>query len=316
MKYPFDRNDLLAAGKIIIIYAIFGVLWIYLSDTALGFFVQDREIMLRLSVYKGLFFIFVTSLLLYLLVIRQIHKMKRAEKELRGKKEEMERFTYMVSHDLKSPLITIKTFLGYLEQDLKHGNMERASEDMSFISDAADKMGGLLEELLEMSRIGRITNPPVRATFRELVDEALRSVAGPISMRGVKIIIADDDISLFGDRARLEAIWQNLVENAVKYMGGQMRPVVEIGFDGSGAETIFFVRDNGMGIDPADRDRIFGFCSKLDPASDGPGLGLAMTKKIIEHYGGKISVESEGLGHGACFRFTLPEAVKNPESLR
>ena len=118
-------------------------------------------------------------------------------------------------------------------------------------------------------------------------------------------------VTLYGDRPRLEEIWQNLVENAVKYMGGQAAPRIELGVEEAGTDLVFFVRDNGLGIDPRFQDKVFGLFEQLDPASEGTGLGLALVKRIVELYQGRIWVESEGLGRGTCFRFTLPQALKN-----
>ncbi len=235
---------------------------------------------------------------------------RRREEELSAKNEEMERFTYMVSHDLKSPLVTVRTFLGYLEQDLAQGLGERAAKDMGYIRDATARMGQLLEDLLAVSRVGRVVNPPVEVAYADLVRGALAAVAGAISARGVAVEVGGGPLTLFGDRARLEEIWQNLVENAVKYMGDQPSPRIEIGIEAGGPEPVFRVRDNGMGIDPRYQARVFGLFEKLDPGSPGTGLGLALVKRIVELHGGAISLESEGQGRGACFRFTLPLALK------
>jgi signal transduction histidine kinase len=104
-------------------------------------------------------------------------------------------------------------------------------------------------------------------------------------------------------------IWQNLIENAVKYMGSQEEPRVEIGFEEVERDTVFFVRDNGLGIDPKYHEKVFGMFEKLDPASEGTGLGLALIKRIVALYGGSIWIESQGDGYGSCFKFTLPKAV-------
>ena len=176
---------------------------------------------------------------------------------------------------------------------------------------AADKMGRLLDELLEMSRIGRVVNPPVRVTFLELVEEALIAVSGHISEREVDVRVRDEAITLYGDRPRLAQIWQNLLENAVKFMGDQESPKIEIGVERHGMDTVFFVRDNGMGIDPRYEAKIFELFEKIDPSSEGTGIGLALIKRIVEFYQGAIWQESQGLGHGACFRFTLPEAFEH-----
>jgi len=100
---------------------------------------------------------------------------------LRQKNAELERFIYTLSHDLKSPLVTINTFMGYLGQDMADNNAERVKMDMDFILKAADKMSVLINELLELTRVGRVVNDPVQVSFQELVDEALNAVAGGIA---------------------------------------------------------------------------------------------------------------------------------------
>jgi signal transduction histidine kinase len=240
---------------------------------------------------------------------RDITGRKRQEKELSEKNSELERFTYTVSHDLKSPLVTVKTFLGYLEEDLARPDKERVKQDVAYMHTAADKMGRLLDELLNLARVGRKMNPPERVTFKELVQEAVRLVAGRISTGGAQVQVADAAVVLKGDRPRLMEIWQNLVENACKFMGNQPKPRVEIGVEKRGPETVFFVRDNGAGIDPRYQAKVFGLFEKLDPKGEGTGMGLALVKRIVEMYKGRIWVESPGLGQGANFLFTLPGAV-------
>lgn len=112
---------------------------------------------------------------------------------------------------------------------------------------------------------------------------------------------------MYGDRQRLTEIWQNLIDNAVKYMGDQVYPCIEIGIKTERGEQTFYVRDNGIGIAPDHSHKIFSLFEKLDPTTKGTGLGLALAKKIVEYYKGSIWVESAGPGHGSCFFFTLPE---------
>ena len=116
--------------------------------------------------------------------------------ELKQKNTELDRFTYTISHDLKSPLVTVKTFLGYLKEDIASSNAQRIEKDILFMNGAADKMSNLLGELLEMSRIGRVVNPPVAVTFKELVEESLRLVAGSIEDRGVKVRVSEEPVTL------------------------------------------------------------------------------------------------------------------------
>ena len=238
-----------------------------------------------------------------------INALKETEQELQAKNTEMERFLYTVSHDLKSPVVTIKGFLEVLEMDLHDDHAANVERDLGYLHVAADRMARLLEEVLEMSRVGRTFSKKEQNSYNDLVDEAVGMVKGAITLRQVEVTIARSSLILRGDRDRLVEIWQNLVENAVKYMGEQPAPQIDIGLEERDGEVIFFVRDNGIGINPQYHDRIFGLFDKLDPDSDGSGLGLALVKRIIELCQGRIWVESAGNGEGSCFYFTLPLVV-------
>jgi signal transduction histidine kinase len=175
---------------------------------------------------------------------------------------------------------------------------------------AADKMSQLLAELLELSRVGRLNNPPEEIAFMDLAREAVQLDAGRISERGVTVEIGDSPLLLIGDHPRLVEIWQNLVENACKFMGSQAEPRIEIGVEECGLEKVFFVRDNGIGINPRFHAKVFGLFEKLDAGGDGTGLGLALVKRIVELYDGTVRVESAGEGQGTTVFFTLPGALK------
>ena len=229
--------------------------------------------------------------------------------ELEERSAELERYNYTVSHDLKSPLVTVKSFLGFLEEDIVRQDVVRIEKDIDYMRTATQKMGDLLDELLEMSRIGRLVNPPVDISIKDLMEEVLSLTAGTVTERGVTIKVDDLMPNLFGDRPRLVEVWQNLVENAVKYMGDQSDPQIHIGIETRDGVPVFFVRDNGMGVEPRYSDKIFGLFEKLDKSTEGSGLGLALVKRIVEHNGGRIWVESQGLGHGATFFFTLPATL-------
>lgn len=225
--------------------------------------------------------------------------------ELEGKNAELERFTYTVSHDLKSPLVTITGFLAYLEKDVASNNMERFRQDSNRIRDAVSKMHSLLGELLDLSRIGRIVNPSQKIPFEELANNALDIVHG--QLESFRIILQPNLPAVYGDHHRLTEVLQNLLDNAAKFMGNQPNPQIEIGYSGEeNGFSIFFVRDNGIGIPHELQGRIFGLFDKLDPYSEGSGVGLAIVKRIIEVHGGRIWVESEA-GNGATFFFTLPK---------
>jgi PAS domain S-box-containing protein len=226
--------------------------------------------------------------------------------ELQAKNAELERFTYTVSHDLKSPLVTITGFLGFLEKDAITGDIDRVRSDIAKIRGAAEKMKYLLNDLLELSRIGRLINPPVATPFAEIVREALAAVSGQIAAREVQIDVADDLPIVTADRVRLVEAVQNLVDNAVQFMGDQPAPRIQIGvrYDKQAGQPIFFVRDNGIGIASQYHENIFGLFNRLDPKSEGTGIGLALVKRIVEVHGGRIWVES-AVGQGTTFCFTM-----------
>jgi signal transduction histidine kinase/PAS domain-containing protein len=227
--------------------------------------------------------------------------------ELESKNAELERFTYTVSHDLKSPLFTIRGFLGYLEQDAISGNQARLKSDLQRITDATDKMQRLLNELLELSRIGRLRNEPTCFSLAEIARDAVELVHGRIAAHGVTVHIAPDLPAVYGDRPRLAEVLQNLLDNAAKFMGDQAAPCIEIGCTGETepGRAVCYVRDNGIGIASEHFERVFGLFNKLDPKTDGTGIGLALVKRIIEVHGGRLWVESE-VGQGSTFFFTLP----------
>jgi PAS domain S-box-containing protein len=240
---------------------------------------------------------------------REIAAARKDTQELHQKTVELERFLYTASHDLKSPVVTIRAFIGFLETDMAAGDAGRVKNDLSFIRAATEKMAQLLAAVLEIARVGRVVSEPVTVTLRALADTALMTVAGQIALRGITVRVDDRAVALYGDPLRLDEIWQNLVDNACKFMGDRKDPRIEIGAETRDAETVFFVRDNGVGVDPRHQAKMFDLFEKLDSKTEGTGLGLALVKRIVELYAGRIWVESNGAGQGTCFYFTLPEAV-------
>jgi light-regulated signal transduction histidine kinase (bacteriophytochrome) len=228
-------------------------------------------------------------------------------RELEERNTELEQFAYTLSHELKSPLITIKGFLGLLRTDVLSKNTTRLETDIQRIGDGAGKMQRLINELLELMSIGRVVNPSEEISLCTLFDEAVGLAHEQITKQGIAVHIADDLPLVYADHKRLLEALQNLIENSVSYMGSQPQPQIEIGKRQSGTETIIYVKDNGIGIEPRFHTKIFGIFEKLSADSEGTGIGLALVKRIIEVHGGRIWVESEGLGKGSAFCFTLPD---------
>lgn len=250
-------------------------------------------------------------------VFEDVTAQKMHEKELRDKNDELERFTYTVSHDLKSPLVTIKGFVGMLEQDLKHNHQENIADDIQRIKSATDKMTDLLNDLLELSRIGRNINPPVKLSMHSVLSEALELLSGTITENNVEVEVANNLPEVYVDKQRMIEVWLNLVENAVKFSKNHEKPKIKIDYIREDTKFIFSIMDNGIGIDKKYHETIFGLFNKLDNKSVGTGIGLALVKRIIEVHGGEIWVESEGPGNGTTFRFSLPvKSLKKTETTK
>jgi len=248
-------------------------------------------------------------------VMRDITSQEQAEvdrnnliAELKSKNAELEQFTYTVSHDLKAPIVTIRGFLGLLEKDALSGKIELMKKDISRITNATEKMQRLLIELLELSRIGRVLNPPRQVPFEQIVRDALASVHGRLTAHGVTVDVKKDLPIVFVDQTRINQVVQNLLDNSAKFMGGQTNPRIEIGTEAmdKDGKPILYVKDNGIGIAAEYLNTVFGLFQKLDPAIDGTGIGLVLVKRIIEVHGGRIWIESQGLNHGTTVYFTLP----------
>lgn len=240
----------------------------------------------------------------------ELAERKKLISQLEKNNAELERFTYTVSHDLRNPLVTIQGFVGMLRQDMQDGRQDRVHTDLERIENAANKMHRLLIDLLQLSRIGRIHNAPEEIDLNQVVSEAIESLDARLRSRNVTVHAPLHLPTLYADRLRLREVFENLIDNAVKYSGDQPDPIIEIGVREIDNESVFFVRDNGLGIEPQFHNRIFGLFDQLNPRSEGNGIGLAIIKRIIETNGGKIWVESDGLGKGSTFCFTIPNGSR------
>jgi PAS domain S-box-containing protein len=248
--------------------------------------------------------------------LRDVTERRRAEtvrealiRDLEAKNVELERFTDAVSHDLKSPLITIRGFVDYLLADMRAGRRDRLPEDALRVAEAAGRMQLMLDHLVELSRAGRSVGPPGPVPLTEVVAEALRLVEGRRAASDVDVEIAGDLPVVVGDRARLLQVFQNLLDNAVKFSAARRPGHVRVETAAREEnEATIVVRDDGVGIDPAHQERVFGLFEKLDPRAEGAGIGLALVRRIVDALGGRAWIQSRGRGLGCEVWLRLPAA--------
>ena len=238
---------------------------------------------------------------------QEVRERTLVSSELENKNAELERFAYTASHDLKTPLVTIKGFVGLLQRDLAAQDTKRIDQDIRKINEAADTMGRLLEELLELSRIGRVVGDLVTCSLTRIAKQALQMAEAKIYAIEAEVSV-DDMPEVSVDRMRLTEVYQNLIENAIKFMGEQADPRIDIGMTQRDGQRCFFVRDNGIGIAAEYHELVFGLFERLSMDVDGTGVGLALVKRIIEVHGGEVWIESDGPGQGTTVYFTLPLA--------
>jgi len=233
------------------------------------------------------------------------------EHELLIQNSQLEHFVYTVSHDLKSPVITIKGFAGSLEKDLLNERYDRLKVDLKRISSAADTMEHLLNDLLKISTLGRRANEVYPVEMYELVNEILSQMAETSpDITGV-VSVGPELPAVLCDRQRVAEVLQSLLGNALRYRGDQLSQRINVGVRIEQDTSVFYVQDNGMGIEKKYHELIFGLFNKLNSKSEGTGVGLALAKRIVEEHGGRIWVESEGIGRGSTFCFTLPTSSEN-----
>ncbi|RJP59809.1 MAG: PAS domain S-box protein [Candidatus Auribacter fodinae] len=237
------------------------------------------------------------------------HHEERTEnllKEMEQRNAEMERFLYTASHDLKTPLITIEGFLGLLEQSIGSQCIDKSKDFIRRMNSAARKMRQLLEELVELSKVGRIIGTYEHIDFKALIDEAKQMFEERLRSKNIAVIADEHFPAITGDRKRLLEVMVNLIDNAVKYIGNTPEPRIKIGSYKDGNDSVIYIEDNGMGMNPKYFDKVFNLFEKLDHATEGSGIGLALVKRIIDVHGGRIWIESDGEGKGCSFHFTIP----------
>ncbi len=255
---------------------------------------------------------------------RKAEEASQANIQLRRINQELEEFTYVVSHDLKEPLRTLEAFSNFLASDYGPLLGGEGKEYINHLVQASRRLGKLIDDLLILSRTGRVIHTPRAFAWAPVVSTVLSDLHELIQIKQAAVRVEGDLPAVMGDPERVIQLVANLVANGLKY-NGNPHPEVVIGVlpenpvspRRPGEEFVtLFVRDNGIGIDPAYHEQIFRIFRRLHRRDEveGTGAGLAICKRIVEAHGGRIWVES-AVGKGAMFLFTLPRQLRSPSGL-
>jgi light-regulated signal transduction histidine kinase (bacteriophytochrome) len=220
---------------------------------------------------------------------------------------ELQQFAYVASHDLQEPLRMVTSYLTLLERKYKDNIGPDGQEYIHFAMDGGKRMHDLINNLLDYSRVDTQRDAFAPTDMNDVMSKALDLLKVPIEESKAEIVV-DPLPNVMADTSQMIQLMQNLVGNAIKFRGDK-EPKVHISSQDKGGHWLFSVQDDGIGIDPKDRDGIFQMFQRLHTREeyDGTGIGLAIVKKIVERHGGRIWVESEK-GKGATFFFTIPKS--------
>lgn len=221
--------------------------------------------------------------------------------------DELGVFAFSISHDLRSPIRQVNGFITLLEQELQASDInETVQHYLQQISQLTDRAGSMIDALLQFSRTGRAAMQCTTVNMERLVQEIQRQMLPQLAGRTICWQV-EPLPTIWGDRTLLRQVWQNLIENAVKYTGLEPEAEIAVGSIADGEQTTFFIRDNGIGFNPEDTVYLFGVFQRLPNAEafTGTGIGLANVQRVIHRHGGRLWAEGRQ-GIGATFYFTLP----------
>lgn len=224
-----------------------------------------------------------------------------------AKVSELEAFTYGIAHDLRSPMVSIEGFSRLLRADIQNQNMERVQEDIRLIESGVRKMQHFLNRTLEYSRAGHQVKPTDVVPFGEIVAEVIAEFTEQLRSIGATVSIAETFPTVRVDRMRIMQVLTNLLQNSIHYRDKAIPLRIEIGYWLSEGEAVFFVRDNGTGIDASETEKVFDLFYRGTAGGEGSGVGLAIVATIIKAHGGRIWVQQGQSGKGATMCFTLPQ---------
>lgn len=229
----------------------------------------------------------------------------KLQKEIKNKEAKLEKYINIISHDFKSPIITIKGFVDLIEKDIKNNVKDNLDKYIGYIKDSTDKLILQLNGLLKLSRLKKITGKNQEIDLNKLIYEGINSLAVLEKNNGVKFEIEDNLPVIYGNEDLISELFFILIENSIKFTAKQENKSVKIGSIKKSNENLIFVKDNGIGIEQKNFEKIFNIFEKVDNSNSDAGIGLTIAKEITESHNGRIWVESEGLGKGSTFYFSI-----------
>jgi PAS domain S-box-containing protein len=243
---------------------------------------------------------------------REEARLTEEKKNLEKVNLELDSFVYTASHDLRAPLRAISSFASFLEEDNRDQLGETGRDHLQEIRKGIERMTKLIDDLLTLSKISRLQNPYEAMDMNALVESARKRIEFDLKEKNTKLRIQPNLPTVYCDRIKMEEVFVNLLNNAVKfYSKSSQAPEIEVGCLETEDEYQFYVADNGIGIEPRFHEQIFGLFKRLHTQEEyeGTGAGLNIVKRIIEDHKGRVWVESD-LGKGAKFIFTIPKHFK------
>ncbi|MBL7687448.1 MAG: PAS domain S-box protein [Bdellovibrionaceae bacterium] len=233
-------------------------------------------------------------------------RIRHSAERIQLKNQEMEQFVYTVSHDLKSPLVTSTGFLGLLKEDIAAGRYDMVDESIERLERANGRMSQLIDDLLQLSRVGRITIDVEDVEVSQLVEMIVESLDSQVKEKSVVVKIQKRMPAIVADKKRLYQVLENLFINALKYGCDGQAPTIEVGAETFESEVRYYVRDSGPGIAKEYHQKIFGLFQRLENDNRGTGVGLTIVSRVMQLHGGRAWVESD-VGSGATFWISFPK---------
>lgn len=313
-----------------LIYVAFGAVWIFFSDRVLVWLDLNPQLMLRVQTAKGWLFVVGSAVVLYVAarsyerrgrdavaaLIESRNEVRRVNadlerrvvertRQLEAANRELEAFAYAVSHDLRAPLRSMSGFSQILQENAPPGLDEKSRHYLQRIHDASMRMSGLIEDLLNLSRIGRSELTARAINLSQIASEAAAAIRERHPTREVQLEIAPG-MEVNADPRLLRIALENLLSNAWKYSSRTPQARVAVGTQAGDQGPVFFVRDNGVGFDMKYADKLFVPFQRLHPESEfpGSGIGLVTVQRIVARHGGRIWADAKP-DEGATFYFTI-----------